>query len=91
VWWWSRVLKRDGRLMLTVPNLEWALTNWNRDRKTAMRVLYGGQHNSLDFHKWGYTPETLVTLLTMSGFRVVHWAIQYYQINVEATPWTPSE
>jgi len=89
VWWWSCLLREGGRLLLTVPNLEWAFVNWDRDRHTAMRVLYGGQNNGLDFHKWGYTPHTLHKLLTHNGFRVVNMTIQYYQINTEATPCTP--
>lgn len=63
---WLRVVKPGGEIHLVLPNIEWAFENFE-DRNNAMNVLYGGQSNPYDFHMTGYTPNTLINLLTELG------------------------
>lgn len=79
-----RVLRPGGVLHLTVPSLEWACLNLGLGPE-PMKVLYGGQKDESDFHKWGYTAETLLDVLVDVGFVVQSMHFQYYQINVVAT------
>lgn len=79
---WCRCLKPGGKLLLTVPNLKWALLNL--DVSEAMKVIYGKQDYSWNEHKWGYTPESILEAVESCGFEVTHQEIQYYQINIEA-------
>lgn len=70
-----RVLRNDGRLQVSVPDLE-ALSRLFVDprldmsmRFHVMRIMFGGQTNAHDFHKAGLTYEFLTDYLTVAGFR----------------------
>jgi predicted SAM-dependent methyltransferase len=78
-----RVLVPLGTLFLTVPNLSWAMCNMERG-PVALQVLYGGQHDALDVHKWGYTKKSVCDALQRAGFSVTYAREQYYQINLDA-------
>jgi SAM-dependent methyltransferase len=55
---WVRVLKPGGKLHLIVPNIEWAIDNWDEESEiiNVYNVLFGGQSTEFDFHMNGITP-----------------------------------
>jgi len=68
-----RVLIPDGMFTIIVPDMEWCAKAWLTDGKKRGRALdwiYGGQSFEGDFHKTGYTMDTLVELLEKVGFRI---------------------
>jgi predicted SAM-dependent methyltransferase len=72
-----RVLRQDGLLRISVPDLE-ALCRLFLDprldmstRFHVMRVMFGGQMDPHDFHKAGLTYEFMADYLAVAGFRNV--------------------
>jgi len=67
---WYRVLKDDGVLDLEVPNLEWCVKNWleHQEEEFPLDTIYGNQARSGEFHKTGFTKNTLLKLLNQAGF-----------------------
>ena len=63
----ARVLKSGGFIAIECPNMgrmPAILT------EGALRLIYGGQEHEHDYHKWGYTPQTLGKLVEGAGLRV---------------------
>ena len=71
---WLRVLKVGGKLVITVPNLEWAAKRIlessqgeieQYDKERAMFMYYSAQKDggAYDFHKNGFTPKSMMELL----------------------------
>lgn len=81
---WIRVLKPGGLLVLECPNLLAACEALLRDPQTAagpgregqatMWVFYGDPawKDPLMNHRWGYTPDSLCSLLRTAGLLDVH-------------------
>ncbi len=79
---WHRLLKPGGNLIVECPNLLYACQQIvkdggahttgpdKKDGQTTMWVLYGnpGEKDPLMCHKWGYTPDSLRSLLQSVGF-----------------------
>lgn len=70
---WARVLKPNSRLQLEVPDLEWCLVEWLRDnnaerRGFSLQRIFGNQSTEGEFHKTGFTHDSLNELLSYSGF-----------------------
>ena len=71
---WHRVLAPGGMLRVSVPDLAKLgpvlahpkLTSEERQQVIAM--IYGGQTDPHDFHKWGFTAESLGRYLQTAGF-----------------------
>jgi predicted SAM-dependent methyltransferase len=69
-----RVLKPDGRLLLSVPDLEVLCKLFlqeDLDKKArfhVMRMMFGGQINASDFHYIGLNYEFLQDYLLAAGF-----------------------
>jgi predicted SAM-dependent methyltransferase len=71
---WHRVLAPGGTVMVSVPDLAKLgpvlahpkLTAEVRQQVIAM--IYGGQTDPHDFHKWGFTAESLGRYLKTAGF-----------------------
>lgn len=69
-----RILKRGGKLLISVPDLEILCRTFLRDgaskemRFHVMRMMFGGQVNSADFHYIGLNYEFLQDYLGMAGF-----------------------
>ncbi len=69
-----RILKPDGLLQISVPNLEIlaaAINHAGLDeaaRYQVMRMMFGGQTDPYDFHKVGFTPSILTAFLNQAGF-----------------------
>lgn len=71
---WIRVLKVGGKLVITVPNLEWAAEKILQakdgkidqfDKERAMFMFFSAQKDggAEDYHKAGFTPKSLESLL----------------------------
>ena len=71
---WHRVLKKGGRLMISVPDLRalcWLYTRHDIDtanRFQLMRIIFGGQYNQYDIHKVGFDFDILCLYLSEAGF-----------------------
>lgn len=71
---WKRVLKVGGILRIAVPDLEAVINLYNRDPENIYLIfglLYGGQTNELDYHKFGFTFTTLSDTLASLGFESI--------------------
>lgn len=82
----ARVLKPDGELRLTLPNLEWAaqhIMNGEVD-SMVMDVLYGAQTYEENYHKTGFTPAMVEQMLKQKGFKHFIWDKQLYHMMVRA-------
>ncbi|QPN62257.1 methyltransferase regulatory domain-containing protein [Synechococcus sp. CBW1004] len=75
---WQRVLAPDGRLMVSVPDLDTlcelyssreALTS--EQRFAVMRMMFGGQIDQYDFHCVGLNEELLTSYLSSAGFNEI--------------------
>ena len=71
---WRRVLVPGGQLLVSVPDLL-ALTRYfahpstsSAEKAVLRTIMFGGQHNALDFHKTGFHWEFLRDLLHEAGF-----------------------
>jgi predicted SAM-dependent methyltransferase len=58
---WHRLLKQDGKLLLIVPDLEWACAWWLDHQETdwSMDIIYGHQAHDGEYHRTGFTPKIL--------------------------------
>ena len=71
---WHRVLAPSGRVLISVPDLAklgpaLAHPNLQSDvRDWIIAAIYGGQGDPYDFHKSGFTIETLSRKLRRAGF-----------------------
>jgi predicted SAM-dependent methyltransferase len=72
---WRRVLKPGGRLILELPDLVKCCRAvlQGREPRRGLWGLYGdpGYRDELMMHRWGWTPEELITELRAAGFRKV--------------------
>ena len=75
---WIRVLKPGGKLILECPNFQSACEEFLKnpdhlgdfkDGQRTMWVFYGDPQwkDPLMVHRWGYTPNTLATLMSECG------------------------
>lgn len=86
-----KLLSTNGEIRISVPDFEKiaALYTANReefrkkDSLSWLGVVYGGQTDSYDFHKTGYTPTWLRQLLTEAGFK----EIEEYDAEIFLAPY----
>ena len=69
---WARVLKPDGLLVVSAPDLETVLKRWlamnERERwDYGIKMIYGSQEHEGMFHKNGFTPHRLAKVLRSVG------------------------
>lgn len=87
---WHRVLKPDGRLTLTIPNMDWIVRHWaeNPNHPNARAFLFGLQRDSGDQHRTGWNEKGIARDLNAAGFRVDNisfpWSHSQQGIRVEA-------
>lgn len=92
---WLRILVPDGFATVTVPNILYharQLTMSGQSKfvphsnyEHAMAGFYGWQkHGDTMAHKWGYTPSSLIELVTESGFDVARLPARECDIIVHA-------
>ena len=70
---WRRVLRREGRLAITVPDLQllaWRQVMTTREQRTTA-MFYGSQEHAGMFHRYGYTSQSLAQTLKFVGFSQV--------------------
>jgi predicted SAM-dependent methyltransferase/trans-aconitate methyltransferase len=72
---WHRVLRPAGQLMVSVPDLDTLCELFTQregmgiqDRFELMRMMFGGQTDSYDFHCVGLNEEFLSSFLVSAGF-----------------------
>jgi predicted SAM-dependent methyltransferase len=81
---WYRVLEKGGCLMLSVPNLAilcqlYSKSNLsNEERFYIMRVMFGGQVDSYDYHKVGFDFDYLYSILKKAGFEKIYQVQDFY-------------
>lgn len=84
---WIRMVKPGGLLRLILPDLKVAarqILKGNLDNG-MMNVLYGGQQDAYDFHRNGFTEETIRALLNAKGMVVNRaWSGKPYNLFIEA-------
>jgi predicted SAM-dependent methyltransferase len=74
---WHRALRPGGRLRVAVPDIDTIMKLATlpvisvRGIYELTRFVYGGQTDAYDFHKCGFTVETLAAVLETTGFRDV--------------------
>ena len=80
---WARVLKPSGLLKMNLPNLEWCLKNWleqPEDKRWGypLKTIFGNQSNPGEYHKTGFSKDSLNKLLSAAGFVDIsiddHWS-----------------
>ena len=69
---WARVLKPGGLLVVSAPDLETVLKRWlamsERERwDYGIKMIYGSQEHEGMFHKNGFTPHRLASVLGQAG------------------------
>lgn len=72
---WHRVLVPEGRLMVSVPDMDILCELYSRrdlfgpeQRLAIMRMMFGGQVDQYDFHHVGLNQELLTSYLASAGF-----------------------
>lgn len=70
---WNRVLKIDGILRISVPDFEQIIKYYSdhENLEILMGLLYGGQRNEYDYHKCGFTFNSINSLLQHIGFHQI--------------------
>lgn len=88
---WTRVLKKGGRLVITVPNFSEMARAWVNEMGGKIDLqryvilashIYGNQLHDGEFHKTPFTPNFLQYLLTDSGLK--EWKMYAYPAMVKA-------
>lgn len=75
----QRALRSNGVFVMEMPH--WIKLVWSDD-KGVMRAIFGDDRFPGDPHRWGYTPETITTLLYAMGFyRVVTGRAKMYHAD----------
>jgi predicted SAM-dependent methyltransferase len=87
---WHRVLRLDGVLMISVPDLEvisklMLKAQTFSDQFYLMRVLYGAHSDAADYHKSGWTSQLLATYLQSVGFSNVRRVENFGLFNDTST------
>lgn len=89
---WTRLVAKDGKLILILPNIMWAAQRMVNDKvidNDVLNVLYGAQSNPFDYHYNGLTPERVKEALTELGFEIKEVKCEYYNMVIEAVRRVP--
>ena len=83
---WLRVVKPGGELRVSVPDVGWALERVGTDTHggDALNVLYGAQTNLEDYHRNGFTEQTLRDSLSKVGCADVVVSREHYHLRAVA-------
>jgi len=67
---WTRCLSPGGTIRIAMPDLEAVMAHYSatKDLKSLLGFFYGGQRDQYDFHKMGFTFDTLRLMLESCGF-----------------------
>ena len=69
----QRILQPNGKFTIIVPDLEYCVNYWLKDKQSRgfpLDVIYGNQEHEGEFHKTGFTMETLKTLVEQAGLKI---------------------
>ena len=72
-----RVLVTDGKLYLSVPDLDILAHTFispmatEKEKFAVMRMIFGGQQDQYDYHFFGWNMQFLTAFLTIAGFSVI--------------------
>lgn len=61
-------IKPGGKFKFDVPDVLETVNIYKNNPEKMVRLLYGSGKNEYGFHKWGYTKDTLVDLLSRNGW-----------------------
>lgn len=75
---WHRVLKPDGILYLTVPDIDKSVELFHQDSNWFLKCLYGMQTGPGHIHMYGYTENHIKKLLEMTGFKITFFDKYFY-------------
>jgi predicted SAM-dependent methyltransferase len=64
-----RVLVPNGKLILECPDFDQAVKDYVAGNKTRIDNIFGLQRTNYDYHKFGYTKESLEEVLRNAGFK----------------------
>lgn len=83
---WLRVLKVDGDILFCLPNVKWAIENFDKigQEVHVSNVLWGGQSNPYDFHYNGWWPEKVTQVLMSFGCAEPTFEHQGYNMIVKS-------
>jgi len=83
---WTRIVKPGGEFRIVVPNIAWAAEQIKAGiiDHNVLNVLYGQQEYRENFHKMGYTPETLTKFIEDAGFKYQEMRTEGYNIIIRA-------
>lgn len=76
------VLKPGGVLFVVVPDIEWASHQIMRGNYNfaVLGALYGAQVDEWDYHRCGFTPDSLGLALQRAGYNVRGVAREQYKV-----------
>ena len=63
------LLAPGGRLEIRCPDIDKVWGRKDVPDEVKVMFLYGGQDHAGNYHKWGYTQESLRRALTVAGFK----------------------
>ena len=69
---WYRVIKPKGKLIVTVPDLEWCCNWWLNHQTNGwdLDIIYGGQSRKGETHRTGFNRQIMIDYLREAGFTV---------------------
>lgn len=70
---WYRVLKPTGHIELHVPDLKWCVLNWLMKGEPTdwnLDTIFGNQEHAGEYHRTGFTVESLRNYVAQAGFKV---------------------
>lgn len=69
---WRRVIKPDRIITIRVPDLEWCVTNWLKNKSLGweLATIFGNQERDGEFHKTGFTTPIMIHYLMQSGLKL---------------------
>lgn len=85
-----KLLEKGGELEIEVPNFAWFFQLLLDQREEeAVKYCFGGQLDKYDFHKNGFTVNTLPSVIEKHGFKVIE-LLERQSIYARAIKWTLS-
>lgn len=83
---WTRVLKSDGIFILNLPNIDWAIENFNATAQLSHvhNVIYGGHESPYDVHHTWLNPAKITDLLGLIGMVVDQITLSGYNMSISA-------
>jgi predicted SAM-dependent methyltransferase len=67
---YARVLKKEGKIRISVPDFDAIVSVYNKERNlsSVLGLLYGGRRDSYDFHNIVFNFDSLKNILEQLGF-----------------------